>query len=216
VGVHGDLQGDARDGHHPDFIVVDGKEGGTGAAPLEFMDHVGMPLRDGLSFVHNALVGIGMRDRIRIGARARSPRPSTWPGCWRWGPTGAMPRAASCSRSAASRRKACHTGECPTGVATQDPYPPARSSWCRTRPNGWQLPAQHAARPGRAGGGSRAFEHPGQFRRQHFFRRLTDHKVASFAELYPQLEPGELLRGTDDPRFKEAWKLARADSFAPA
>jgi glutamate synthase domain-containing protein 2 len=55
----------------PDFIVVDGKEGGTGAAPLEFMDHVGMPLRDGLSFVHNALVGIGVRDRIRIGASGK-------------------------------------------------------------------------------------------------------------------------------------------------
>ncbi|MBL9053133.1 MAG: FMN-binding glutamate synthase family protein, partial [Tabrizicola sp.] len=55
----------------PDFIVVDGKEGGTGAAPLEFMDHVGMPLRDGLSLVHNALVGIGVRDRIRIGASGK-------------------------------------------------------------------------------------------------------------------------------------------------
>jgi glutamate synthase domain-containing protein 2 len=55
----------------PDFIVVDGKEGGTGAAPLEFMDYVGMPLRDGLSFVHNALVGIGVRDRVKIGASGK-------------------------------------------------------------------------------------------------------------------------------------------------
>src|SRR5262245_32764406 len=58
-------------GHYPDFIVVDGKEGGTGAAPLEFLDHLGMPLRDGLTFVHNALVGIGARDRIRIGASGK-------------------------------------------------------------------------------------------------------------------------------------------------
>jgi len=56
---------------YPDFIVVDGKEGGTGAAPLEFTDHLGMPLKDGLSFVHNALIGIGVRDRIRLGASGK-------------------------------------------------------------------------------------------------------------------------------------------------
>jgi hypothetical protein len=54
-------------GIYPDFIVVDGKEGGTGAAPLEFLDHLGMPMREGLSFVHNALIGIRARDRIRLG-----------------------------------------------------------------------------------------------------------------------------------------------------
>ncbi|MFM7304126.1 MAG: FMN-binding glutamate synthase family protein, partial [Alphaproteobacteria bacterium] len=55
----------------PDFIVIDGAEGGTGAAPLEFMDHVGMPLREGLSFAHNALIGIGLRDHIRLGASGK-------------------------------------------------------------------------------------------------------------------------------------------------
>ena len=68
-------------GFYPDFIVVDGKEGGTGAAPLEFMDHLGMPMRDGLNFVHNALIGVGAarqgpdrrrrQDRHRLRHRAR-------------------------------------------------------------------------------------------------------------------------------------------------
>ena len=58
-------------GIYPDFIVVDGNEGGTGAAPLEFMDHIGMPMREGLYFVHNALVGISARERIRIGAAGK-------------------------------------------------------------------------------------------------------------------------------------------------
>ena len=62
----------------PDFIVVDGKEGGTGAAPLEFMDHIGMPLRDGLTFVHSALIAAGLRDQIRSVPQARSHRRSTW------------------------------------------------------------------------------------------------------------------------------------------
>ncbi len=58
-------------GIYPDFIVVDGNEGGTGAAPLEFMDHLGMPMREGVNFVHNALIGIGARDRIKIGASGK-------------------------------------------------------------------------------------------------------------------------------------------------
>src|SRR3977135_2763428 len=60
-----------QSGIYPDFIVVDGNEGGTGAAPLEFMDHLGMPMREGVSFVHNALIGINARDRIRIGAAGK-------------------------------------------------------------------------------------------------------------------------------------------------
>ena len=55
----------------PDFIVVDGSEGGTGAAPVEYEDHVGTPLTEGLMIVHNALVGVGLRDRIRIGASGK-------------------------------------------------------------------------------------------------------------------------------------------------
>lgn len=55
----------------PDFIVVDGKEGGTGAAPLEFTDHIGVPLREGLLFVHNTLVGLNLRDKIKVGASGK-------------------------------------------------------------------------------------------------------------------------------------------------
>lgn len=60
-----------------DFIIVDGSEGGTGAAPHEFEDHMGMPLTEGLMLVHNSLVGVGLRDRVRIGASGRSPAAST-------------------------------------------------------------------------------------------------------------------------------------------
>ena len=69
--VAGDLQGDVEEGITPDFIVVDGAEGGTGAAPLEYEDHVGTPLTEGLMTVHNALVGTGLRDRVRIGASGK-------------------------------------------------------------------------------------------------------------------------------------------------
>jgi glutamate synthase domain-containing protein 2 len=58
-------------GVKPDFVVIDGTEGGTGAAPLEFVDHIGTPLREGLVFAHNCLVGCGLRGDIRLGAAGR-------------------------------------------------------------------------------------------------------------------------------------------------
>ncbi|MGL6210917.1 MAG: FMN-binding glutamate synthase family protein, partial [Paracoccaceae bacterium] len=105
----------------PDFIVVDGKEGGTGAAPLEFMDHVGMPLREGLNFVHNALIGAGLRDRIKLGASGKitsafdMARVMALGADWCNAARGFM-FAVGCIQA-----QACHTGHCPTGVTSADP-----------------------------------------------------------------------------------------------
>ena len=60
-----------KEDNYPDFIVIDGAEGGTGAAPIEFMDSVGMPLVDALIFVQNTLVGAGIRDKIKVGGVVR-------------------------------------------------------------------------------------------------------------------------------------------------
>jgi glutamate synthase domain-containing protein 2 len=198
----------------PDFIVVDGKEGGTGAAPLEFVDHLGMPLRDGLNFVHNALVGIGLRDRIRIGASGKIisafdiARAMALGADWCNAARGFM-FALGCIQS-----QSCHTDRCPTGVATQD----------RTRQRalvvGDKLPRVanfHAStieslKELTAAAG---LEHPNQFAPHHFSRRISAREVMTFAELYPPLKPGELLTGTRDPRFRDAWAMASAKDFRP-
>ena len=115
----------------PDFIVVDGKEGGTGAAPLEFMDHVGMPLRDGLAFVDNALIGAGLRDRIRIGASGKitsafdMARAMALGADWCNAARGFM-FAVGCIQA-----QQCHTGHCPTGV--DEPRPDAGARRRRVR-----------------------------------------------------------------------------------
>ena len=102
----------------PDFIVIDGSEGGTGAAPLEFMDHVGMPLRDGLNFVHNALIGVGLRGQIKLGASGKitsafdMARVMALGADWCNSARGFM-FAVGCIQA-----QSCHTGSCPTGVAT--------------------------------------------------------------------------------------------------
>src|SRR5699024_9680035 len=105
----------------PDFIVIDGAEGGTGAAPLEFSDHVGTPLREGLRLVHNTLVGIGLREQIKLGASGKiitafdMSRAFALGADWCNSARGFM-FAIGCIQA-----QACHTGKCPTGVTTHDP-----------------------------------------------------------------------------------------------
>ena len=107
-------------GTRPDFIVVDGSEGGTGAAPVEFVDHVGTPMRDGLRLVHASLVGAGLRDEIKIGVAGKIisafdiARACAIGADWCNAARGFM-FAVGCIQS-----RACHTDLCPTGVATQD------------------------------------------------------------------------------------------------
>ena len=200
----------------PDFIVVDGKEGGTGAAPLEFMDHVGMPLRDGLSLVHNVLVGIGVRDRIRIGASGKitsafdMARVLALGADWCNSARGFM-FAVGCIQA-----QSCHTGECPTGVATQDPLRqraivvPDKAE----RVANYQRNTLHALAELVAAAG---LSHPSELMPHHFLRRASSDKVISLAEQYEILRPGQLIADPgSSPRFAEAWSLARAESFARA
>jgi glutamate synthase domain-containing protein 2 len=198
----------------PDFIVVDGKEGGTGAAPLEFMDHVGMPLRDGLSFVHNALVGIGVRDKVRIGASGKitsafdMARVLALGADWCNAARGFM-FAVGCIQA-----QSCHTGECPTGVATQDPLRqraivvPDKAE----RVASFQRNTLHALAELVAAAG---LNHPSELKPHHFLRRASSDKVISLAEQYEQLAPGQLAAApASSPRFAEAWALSTSSSFA--
>jgi glutamate synthase domain-containing protein 2 len=202
-------------GIYPDFIVIDGNEGGTGAAPLEFMDHLGMPMREGLNFAHNALIGIKARDRIKIGAAGKIAtafdlaRAMALGADWCNSARGFM-FALGCIQSLS-----CHTDRCPTGVTTQDPtrnralYVPHKID----RVYNFHHATLHALSELLAAAG---LEHPQELRPIHFSKRTTATEVRSFATLYPTLRPGELLDGTEDPRYREAWAMARADSFAPA
>lgn len=108
--------------NYPDFIVIDGAEGGTGAAPVEFMDSVGMPMVDGFLLVHNTLVGAGIRDKVKLGVSGKIvsgfdiARLIALGADWCNSARGFM-FAVGCIQS-----RSCHTNTCPTGVATQDPY----------------------------------------------------------------------------------------------
>jgi glutamate synthase domain-containing protein 2 len=197
---------------YPDFIVVDGKEGGTGAAPLEFTDHLGMPLREGLNFVHNALIGINARDRIKIGASGKIisafdvARVMALGADWCNSARGFM-FALGCIQS-----QSCHTDKCPTGVSTQDPVRQRALvvGDKSERVFNFQRATVEALAELVAAAG---LDHPTQFAPAHFSRRVSPHEVRSFAELYPPLEPGELIKGTGDKRYEVAWAMARAKEF---
>src|SRR6185312_11537762 len=105
----------------PDFITIDGAEGGTGAAPLEFSDSVGTPLGDGLVFIHNALVGAGVRGQIRLIAAGKITTgfhiaKKVALGADMCNSARGMLFALGCIQALR-----CNTNACPTGVATQDP-----------------------------------------------------------------------------------------------
>ncbi len=203
-----------KTGIYPDFIVVDGKEGGTGAAPLEFLDHLGKPLREGLTFVHNALIGIGARERIRVGASGKIAtafdiaRAIALGADWCNSARGFM-FALGCIQS-----QSCHTDKCPTGVATQDPF----RQRALVVPDKAQRVANfhHATLEALSELTAAAgLEHPGAFKAQFISRRISPSEVVTFADLYPNLRKGELLSGTKDPRFARAWDMADEESFAP-
>ena len=204
----------------PDFIVVDGGEGGTGAAPLEFVNHVGAPLREALMLVHNTLVGAGLRERIRIGAAGKVTtafdiaRTIAIGADWCNAARGYM-FALGCIQS-----MSCHTDRCPTGIATQNPVrwnkldvPDKASRVFNYHENTLKALGELLAAAG--------LRDPSELGPEHVIHRVSSTEVRSLGRLYAFLEPGQLLSGPlDDERlavFRMFWNEARPDAFdAPA
>ncbi|WP_153451098.1 FMN-binding glutamate synthase family protein [Streptomyces smaragdinus] len=201
----------ADEGTGPDFIVVDGAEGGTGAAPLEFADNLGTPLTEGLIMVHNALVGAGLRDRVRIGASGKVATGSDivkrlLQGADYTNAARAMMFAVGCIQA-----QRCHTNTCPVGVTTQD----ARLTRAIDVPDKAERVRryQHSTV-------SSALEimaamgvaDPSGLRPRQLVRRTDPVTVRPYTDLYDWLEPGELLAGP--PReWADDWADADPDRF---
>jgi glutamate synthase domain-containing protein 2 len=198
----------------PDFIVVDGMEGGTGAAPLEFMDHIGTPLRDGLNFVHSALCGAGLRDQIKIGVSGKitsafdMARAMALGADWCNAARGFM-FAVGCIQA-----QHCHTGKCPTGVATQDPH---RQRAIVVPDKALRVANFHRETIEALGEliASVGLSHSSELRPHHFVQRVAPDRTMSLSELYPVMAAGELFGTIKCPQMKDAWANATAASFAP-
>lgn len=199
----------------PDFIVVDGGEGGTGAAPIEFTDHVGAPLQEGLLLVHNTLVGLNLRNQVRLGASGKIisafdiARTAALGADWCNAARGFM-FALGCVQA-----QTCHTGNCPTGVATQDPL---RERALVVGDKAERVYNFHHRTVEALADllGACGLKHPSELRPHHIVRRVNPNEVRLLSTLMKFISPGSLLEGRfEHAVFEVYWPLARPDSFAP-
>ncbi|MEK6246769.1 MAG: FMN-binding glutamate synthase family protein, partial [Planctomycetales bacterium] len=196
----------------PDFITVDGSEGGTGAAPMEFSDRLGTPLIEGLIFVQNALVGCGLRDRIRIACSGKVTsafdvvRNIGLGADWCNAARGFM-MAVGCIQA-----QSCHTNACPVGVATQD-HVLQRALHVGNKServfhfhrNTMETLLEIIAAAG--------IDSPTELGPYHFSKRISPTEIVTYDEAYPFLEDKELLGDCKHPCFRRHWQAATASSF---
>ena len=198
----------------PDFITVDGGEGGTGAAPLEFSNSVGHPLEEGLCYVHNVLTGFDLRKHIRIVASGKVfngfhlfSRLSL--GADLCNSARGMMLALGCIQA-----RRCNTNHCPTGVATSDPelvygLDPADK---KVRVANFHRQTVHAFAEllGAAG-----LESTAQMTRSLVTRRVDSRTVLTYSQLFPTLAPGALLDSKNVPEiYRFDFERSNSDSFA--
>ena len=199
----------------PDFIVVDGKEGGTGAAPIEFLNHVGMPMMEGLTFVHNALAGTNLREHISVAAAGKIVSAFDMARCFALGADWCNAARAFMFSLGCIQAQQCHTNKCPVGVTTTNPWRERAlvvggkaERVARFQHSTLKAFAELLAAAG--------LEEPGQITPAIIHQRTEDESdstdLAGFAN---RLAPGELLAGADDREFARAWEIAQAESFEP-
>lgn len=199
----------------PDFIVVDGSEGGTGAAPIELIDHMGTPLREALLFVHNTLVGAGLRQQIKIGASGKVISAFDIASTMAIGADWVNSARGFMFAVGCIQAQSCHTNQCPVGVATQDPQrqkaldvPTKAERVFHFQQNTLKALAEMIAAAG--------LQHPNEIKAHHLAQRINDREIKNYAQLHFWLKQGELLscENKDEENFYfRMWNLASADKF---
>ena len=200
----------------PDYIVVDGAEGGTGAAPVEFADHMGAPVQEGLNLVHNTLIGAGLRERVKIGAAGKVinsfdlARMFALGADWCNSGRGFM-MALGCVQA-----QVCHTGRCPTGITTQDPLRQRALVVTDKAPRVAQYHANtlHALKELLQAAG---LMHPDQLSTYHIVRRLDSTRIRLLSAAMPTMRPRAILDDLARQHnvYRLYWPLADAHNFSP-
>ncbi len=199
-------------GIYPDFITVDGAEGGTGAAPVEFVNHVGTPLHFALQFVHNTLTGINLRHKIRIAASGKIATgfdmvTKVAIGADICNMARPMMMATGCIQS-----MQCNTNTCPTGVATQDPrlQKALNVDDKKHRVAHFHEITLHSFLELI---GAMGLKNPSELTRDRIYRRINCDVVKTFDEIYTHVEPGCFLNGNIPEVYAKDWERARTDRF---
>jgi glutamate synthase domain-containing protein 2 len=201
-----------KSGITPDFITVDGGEGGTGAAPLEFSNYVGSPLNEGLVIVHNTLVGFGLRGKVKI---ISSGKINSGFGILKHMVMGAdlcyssrgMMLSLGCIQALQ-----CNTNHCPTGVATQNPY---LVNGLVVSQKNKRVANFHKATVKSFAEilGAMGFSNPKQLRPRHLMRRISLSQVKDYSEIYPFLNEGDLFKIPVPKEFERAYNTSSPETF---
>ena len=198
----------------PEFIVVDGGEGGTGAAPLELSDWVGMPLSEGLVLMRNALVGAGLKSQVRLAASGKvysgmGLAKNMAQGADRCNAASAFMMSIGCSQD-----MRCHLDTCPTGVTTHDPW---RRRGLLPEVEGERAARFHARTLHALSDivAAAGFKHPTELEPHHILRRQGPGAAVPMDRIHPFLPEGILLEAPEDTVYSVWWAAARSDSFRP-
>jgi glutamate synthase domain-containing protein 2 len=199
-------------GLHPDFITIDGGEGGTGAAPAEFSNSLGCPLIEGLTFVHNSLVGIGLRDRVKVIASGKVASGFDLVRTLALGADACYAARSMMMAMGCIQARRCNSNECPVGIATQNP---SLTAGLVVATKSARVDRYHAETIEAAMEllGAAGIASPTDLRPWHIIRRVSPLEIRHYGEIVDSLEPGELLTGEIPGEFDRAWKSATSASF---
>src|SRR5690554_5837444 len=186
---------------YPDYIAVDGGEGGTGAAPPEFSNYVGAPLIDGLDFVHNILNGLDIRQHIKIIAAGKISSAFHVARAIALGADACYQARAMMLALGCIQALLCNTNKCPTGITTQDPkltiglVPEDKKVRVaqyhkKTIQNFVELL------------GATGLDEPKNLTRSHIYRRISLNDMITYEELFPSIKPGSMLHGEVPEKYK--------------
>ena len=199
---------------YPDFITVDGGEGGTGAAPLEFSDSLGTPLVEGLMMVQNTLVSAGVRDKMRVAASGKLVTASAMARAMALGADWCNSARAFMFAVGCIQSQRCHTNQCPVGVTTQDPrlqralvVPDKAERVHHFHRNTVHALAEIVAAMG--------LDHTEQLNPLMVAKRISQTEVRTYGEIYHQGDWGCFLDGSADQRWQVMWDRALTTAFRP-
>jgi glutamate synthase domain-containing protein 2 len=197
---------------YPDFITVDGGEGGTGAAPQEFSNYVGAPLMDGLAFVHNILVGFNVRQHIKIIASGKILSGFHLIRAMALGADACNSARAMMLALGCIQALVCNTNKCPTGVATQDPE---LNQGLVVKDKAERIFNYHedTVKTFVELLGAAGIDNPSQITRSHIYRRVFMNEVRTFEDIFPSSEPGSLLANNIPDKYKQDMALANAEKW---
>ena len=199
----------------PDFISVDGGEGGTGAAPIEFSDHMGMPVLEALVVVHNALVGIGAREGIKVFGAGKLVTSIDLATAMALGADGVNTARGFMLALGCIQSQLCHTNHCPVGVATQLEGL-ERAIDVPTKAERVANFHHHTVEAFAEVLGAAGLSSPSQLQPRHVYQRVSPWEIRPFDALYPTLAPGSLLDPQGRGFLREAWNASNAREFRPS